>query len=93
MPAKKPTPRQAAYQKSQKYEPKPKALHNAVFAFLSGELSPAGQALTDFGGNGSSPEKAANPAVATMIFFGALLTALGLLTGSPGLPGPVLPFR
>lgn len=82
MPGKKLNQKQAAYQKKvRKYEPKPKALRNAVFAFLSGGvICLLGQALTDFYGAVMDlpPEKAANPAVATMIFIGAMLTALGL---------------
>ena len=101
MPAKKLNPKQAAYQKKvKKYEPKPKALRNALWAFLSGGVvCLLGQAFTDFFGAVMDlpPEKAANPAVATMIFFGALLTALGLFDkiarfAGAGLAVPVTGF-
>ena len=51
MPGKKLNQKQAAYQKGQKIRNKPKALRNAVFAFLSGGvICLLGQALTDFTG-------------------------------------------
>lgn len=82
MPAKKLNPKQAAYQKKvRKHEPKPKPLRNAVWAFVSGGIiCLIGQALTDFFRvvMNLPTEKAANPAVATMILFGAVLTAVGL---------------
>ncbi len=81
MPGQKLTPRQAAYQqKVKKYEPRPRLLRNAFLAFVSGGvISLIGQGFTDFYRvtMNLSPEKAGNPAVATMIFLGALLTAVG----------------
>jgi|SRR5690554_6338410 len=81
MPGKKLTPQQAAYQqKVKKYEPRPNLLRNALLAFVfGGVISVIGQGFTDFYRvvMNLSPEKAGNPAVATMILIGALLTAFG----------------
>lgn len=72
---------QQKYQKLvQKTNPKPNVAKNAWQAFLSGGIvCIVGQALIDFYTvvMHLSPEEAGNPAVATVIFIGALLTGLG----------------
>lgn len=76
------TPKQQKYQKKAiKAEPKPRYLRNALLAFLSGGLiCMLGQALIDFYRiTMKVPAKeAANPATATMILIGALLTGFGV---------------
>jgi len=60
--------------------PQPAILQNAGMAFLSGGMvCLLGQLLINFYVDyfGFPPEQASNPAVATMIFLGALLTGLG----------------
>lgn len=82
MPKKKLTPKQAKYQeKVKKYEPKPDILRNALRAFLSGGIiCVIGQGLIDLFSRlmRLPPERASDPAVATMILIGALLTAFGV---------------
>lgn len=72
---------QAAYkQMVARLEPKPPRLANAVRAFVAGGLvCIVGQGLTDFYQWILEIDRvqAGNPAVATMIFLGALLTGLG----------------
>jgi len=81
MPGKKLNPQQAAYQqKVKKHEPQPNLFRNSLLAFVSGGIiSIIGQGFTDFYRvtMNLSTEKAGNPAVATMILAGALLTAFG----------------
>ena len=76
------TPKQQKYQhKAKKAEPKPRYLRNAGFAFVSGGLiCILGQALIDFYSTAMHvpPKEAANPATATMILIGALLTGFGV---------------
>lgn len=60
--------------------PKPNLVRNALLAFVSGGLVCfLGQAFTDFYSWAMKlpPEKASNPATATMILVGALLTGFG----------------
>src|SRR5688500_13098241 len=101
MLAKKLNPKHSAYHKKvKKYEPKPKAQRKALWAFLSGGVvCLLGQAFTEFFGAvmGLPPEKAANPAVANMIYFSDLLTAIGLFDkiarfAGAGLAVPVTGF-
>lgn len=64
----------------QEREPRPPRLRNACAAFLSGgAVCVLGQALTDFyqAVLGLDRQAAGNPAIATLIFLGALLTGLG----------------
>lgn len=72
---------QQKYQKMvQKVNPKPNLVKNGWRAFVSGGIvCIIGQALNDFyaATMNLSAEEAGNPAVATMIFIGALLTGLG----------------
>lgn len=72
---------QTAYQNLvAKMEPKPPRLANAVRAFLAGGIvCVIGQGLTDFykWALDIGTKEAGNPAVATMIFFGAILTGIG----------------
>lgn len=72
---------QQKYQKLvNKTNPKPNLILNALLAFLSGGLiCIIGQGFTDFYSWAMKlpPEKAGNPAAATMILIGALLTGLG----------------
>lgn len=60
--------------------PKPNLVQNALLAFISGGLvCVLGQAFIDFytWAMKLPPEKASNPAAATMILVGALLTGFG----------------
>lgn len=72
---------QEKYQKLvKKTNPKPNYLLNAILAFVSGGLiCILGQLLIDFYSWAMNlpPEKAGNPAAATMILIGALLTGFG----------------
>src|SRR5690554_493618 len=101
MAKKKLNPKQTKYQqKVKKYEPKPKIFRNALLAFVSGRLVCAfGQGLIDFYASVMNlpPEEASNPAVATMILIGALLTAIGIFDtlakyAGSGLAVPVTGF-
>mgnify|MGYP000918758455 FL=1 len=82
MAKRKLTPAQRKYQnKVKKAEPKPKLLRNAMLAFLSGGLvCTIGQGFIDFYTRimNLPPEKAGDPAAATMILIGALLTGFGV---------------
>ncbi len=63
-----------------KVEPKPPRVRNAIAAFAVGGLvCVIGQGVQDFWEAvlGISHQKAGDPTVATMVFFGALLTGLG----------------
>lgn len=74
------TTQQKYQQLVQKTNPKPNLLHNALIAFVSGgAVCIIGQLLIDFYGAVLKlpPEKAGNPAVATVILIGALLTGFG----------------
>ena len=79
--AKKLNSKQQLYQALVKeVTPQPAILQNAVSAFLSGgSVCLLGQLIIDFYVRyfNFPPEQANNPAVATMIFLGALLTGLG----------------
>lgn len=72
---------QQKYQKLVKEtNPKPNMMHNALLAFVSGGLvCVLGQLFIDFYSwiMKLPPEKAGNPASATMILIGALLTGFG----------------
>ena len=101
MGKKKLTPAQRKYQeKAKKAEPKPLYLRNALFAFLSGGLvCVIGQGLTDFYSRimNLPPEEAGDPAVATVILIGALLTGFGVFDNiakyaGAGLAVPVTGF-
>ncbi len=74
--------RQKKYQKmAKKEEPKPAYLSNALRAFFFGGLvAIIGQIFTDFYRLtfDMDTQEAGNPAVATMIFLGAMLTGLGV---------------
>lgn len=80
--------------------PKPPYLRNSVLAFLSGGVvCIIGQFITDIYKLifKMSSVEAGNPAVATMIFIGALLTGLGVFDkiaryGGAGLAVPVTGF-
>jgi stage V sporulation protein AC len=76
------TPKQQKYQnKAKKTEPKPHYLKNVSFAFISGGLiCMLGQAFIDFySAIMNIPlNEAANPATATMILIGSLLTGFGV---------------
>lgn len=95
------TPRQQKYQaKAKKAEPKPDYFRNAISAFFSGGLvCLLGQALIDFYSQIMKvpPKEAANPATATMILIGALLTGFGVFDNlakyaGAGLAVPVTGF-
>jgi stage V sporulation protein AC len=95
------TPKQQKYQtKAKKAEPKPPYLRNAFSAFVSGGLvCLLGQALIDLYSQVLKvpPKEAANPATATMILLGALLTGFGVFDNlakyaSAGLAVPVTGF-
>jgi stage V sporulation protein AC len=95
------TPAQQKYQnKVKKAEPKPDYLRNALSAFFSGGLvCLLGQALIDFYTKVMDvpPKEAANPATATMILIGALLTGFGVFDqlakyAGAGLAVPVTGF-
>lgn len=95
------TPKQQKYQaKAKKAEPRPAYLRNAIFAFFSGGLvCLLGQALIDFYSYTMKvpPKEAANPATATMILLGALLTGFGVFDNlakyaGAGLAVPVTGF-
>jgi stage V sporulation protein AC len=80
--------------------PRPQYLKNAVLAFISGGIvCIVGQIFTDFykAIMNVPAKEAGNPAVATMIFIGALLTGLGLFDklsryAGAGLAVPVTGF-
>ena len=80
--------------------PKPLYLKNALLAFVTGGLvCMIGQFFTDLYRItlNISPKEAGNPAVATMIFIGALLTGLGIFDklaryAGAGLAVPVTGF-
>lgn len=84
----------------QQREPKPPRLRNAIAAFgIGGLVSVVGQALTQMyqAALHLDKQKAGDPAVATMIFLGALLTGLGFFDkmarfGGAGLAVPVTGF-
>ncbi len=64
--------------------PRPRTIRNALVAFLVGGLvGILGQIVTDFYAWALQipVKEAANPAVATMIFIGGLLTGLGVFDG------------
>lgn len=95
------TPTQKKYQdKARKAEPKPQYLRHALMAFFSGGLvCMFGQGLIDFYSRVMNlpPEEASNPAVATMILIGALLTGFGVFDSlakyaGAGLAVPVTGF-
>ena len=101
MAKKKLNPKQTKYQQRvKKYEPKPKVFHNALLAFVSGGIVCVfGQGLIDFYASVMNlpPTEASNPAVATMILIGALLTAFGIFDklakyAGAGLAVPVTGF-
>lgn len=74
------TTQQKYQQLVKKTNPKPNLVYNSMFAFVSGGLiCLVGQCLIDFYRwvMDLNPEKAGNPAVATMILIGALLTGFG----------------
>lgn len=79
--AKKLNHKQEKYQKLVKENtPRPNLARNCTLAFLSGGLvCLLGQLFIDIYSRWMQipPEEASNPAVATMIFLGALLTGLG----------------
>jgi len=92
---------QAIYQAFvKKAEPKPPRLRNAIFAFVVGGLvCVLGEAITDFWEAvlGVSHKRAADPAVATLIFVATLLTGLGVFDtlaryAGAGLAVPVTGF-
>lgn len=95
------TPEQKRYQAlARQFTPRPPVLKHAAAAFLAGGLvSVVGQFLTNLYAKllHLPPDKAGNPAVATMILIGALLTGLGVydklarLAGA-GLAVPVTGF-
>lgn len=74
-------PTQQKYQAlAKKIDPKPRVFRNAVWAFVSGGIvCVVGEILMQFYTHVMklSSEKASNPAVATMILIGALLTGFG----------------
>lgn len=80
--------------------PRPPYLRNLLLAYLFGGLvSVAGQLLTDMYSSlmHIPPKEAGNPAVATVIFIGALLTGLGVFDklaryAGAGLSVPVTGF-
>lgn len=95
------TPTQQKYQKLvEKNNPKPNIFKNALIAFLCGGLVCfVGQLLIQLFMvmMDLTLEKASNPAVATMIFLGALLTGLGVFDrlaayAGAGLAVPVTGF-
>lgn len=101
MAKKKLNPKQEKYQqKVRKYESKPALIKNALLAFVSGGLvCLIGQGFINFyAAVMNLPEKeASNPAVATMILIGALLTAFGVFDkleayAGAGLAVPVTGF-
>jgi stage V sporulation protein AC len=101
MAKKKLNPKQKKYQeKVRKYKPKPNLGKNALWAFVSGGLvCMLGQGLIDFYAVvlNLPKQEASNPAVATMILIGALLTALGVFDklaayAGAGLAVPVTGF-
>lgn len=68
-------------QQTRSQSPRPNVLRNVLVAFMVGGLiGTIGQALTDFFSWAMNvpAEQAANPAVATMIFLGGLLTGIGV---------------
>lgn len=92
---------QALYkQMVSKAEPKPPRFRNAIAAFVVGGLvCVIGEGVTDFweATMGVSHKQAGDPAVATMVFLGALLTGLGLFDkmarfAGAGLAVPVTGF-
>ncbi len=101
-PKKKPlTPEQKRYARmAGDLAPRPRYLKNALLAYISGGIvCIAGQFFTDFYRVTMklSAKEAGNPAVATMIFIGALLTGLGLFDklaryAGAGLAVPVTGF-
>lgn len=95
------SPEQRRYQAlAKKHTPRPPVLRHAVAAFVAGGLvSVVGQFLTNIYARllHLSPEKAGNPAVATMILIGALLTGFGVYdrlarVAGAGLAVPVTGF-
>lgn len=101
MSAKQVSPEQKRYQAlAKKHTPKPPVLRHAVAAFIAGGLvSVVGQFFTNLYARllHMPPDKAGNPAVATMILIGALLTGLGLFDrlakiAGAGLAVPVTGF-
>ncbi len=101
MAKKKLTPAQRKYQaKVRQVEPRPHYLRHTFLAFISGGLvCVLGQVLIDLYSwiLNLPPEEASNPAVATMIFLGALLTGLGVFDklakyAGAGLAVPVTGF-
>ncbi|MDI3533841.1 MAG: stage sporulation protein [Thermosediminibacterales bacterium] len=101
-PKKKPlTTTQKRYQeKVRKLQPRPTLFRNAILAFITGGIvCVIGQFITDLYKMllGLSSAEAGNPAVATMIFIGALLTGLGVFDNlakyaGAGLAVPVTGF-
>jgi stage V sporulation protein AC len=81
---------------AQTHRPKPPLAKNLILAFLvGGTISLVGQAvLTFFTSRGLSPDKAGGPTAATMIFLGALLTAIGIYDeiGRIGGAGSAIPI-
>lgn len=74
------TTQQKYQQLVKKTNPKPNLIHNSLLAFVSGGLvCVVGQCLIDFyiWAMKLPAEKASNPAAATMILVGALLTGFG----------------
>lgn len=95
------SPEQKRYQSvAKQHTPKPPVLKHAVAAFIAGGLvSIVGQFLTDMYARllHLPPDKAGNPAVATVIFISALLTGLGVYdqlakVAGAGLAVPVTGF-
>jgi stage V sporulation protein AC len=95
------SPQQKKYQQLvKKMEPKPPIIRNALMAFLfGGTVCIIGQFITDFYmvTMELSKTQAGNPAIATMIFIGALLTGIGVFDkiakyAGAGLSVPVTGF-
>ncbi|MFZ5436780.1 MAG: stage V sporulation protein AC [Bacillota bacterium] len=80
--------------------PRPQLLRNVILAFVTGgTVCVVGQAFTDFYAwlMDLTPQEAGNPAVATMILIGALLTGFGVFdklakVAGAGLAVPVTGF-
>lgn len=94
-------PEQRRYQAlAKKHTPKPPVLQHAVAAFIAGGIvSLVGQFLTDMYGRllHLPPDRASNPAVATVILIAALLTGFGVYdrlakVAGAGLAVPVTGF-
>lgn len=95
------TPEQKRYQAlAKQFTPRPPVFKHAIAAFIAGGLvSIVGQFFTNLYARllHLPPEKAGNPAVATMILIGALLTGLGIFdklakVAGAGLAVPVTGF-